>query len=135
MLLFTDSREGRGDAVSYVEPPASPSRSIQDVPACAHPLATLLENVSGVRYDLRENIPGVSFHKDGRADWTPVKVIRCDPDSDEKAVAVGEYDVNYLRDCKEISYVNSKLHPSFLLHYGRCRFTTLIALRTQSKLF
>ena len=62
-----------------------------------------------------------------------MKVIRCDPDSDEKAVAVGEYDMNYLRDYKEISYVNSSLGPSVLLHYGRCRYTTPIALRTRSK--
>ena len=59
-----------------------------------------LEDAETVEFEIRDEEPGVKYTTDGRAGWTPISIRnRFSTKSDE-------YDVKYLRRCKQIRIYN-----------------------------
>ena len=87
-----------------------------------------LEDAETVEFEIKDEEPGVKYVTDGRAGWTPVNIRnRFTTKSDE-------YDVKYLRRCKQIRIYNpEKAGWRASIQSGSTLFSTPIAARTRSR--
>ena len=82
-----------------------------------------LQGAQNIMYEPRDDIPGLSFVRDEKKEWLPIRVTKNDGE---------ELSVCNLSQCKKISYFESKDGPMFSIQRGRFRFPTPIAKRTCS---
>ena len=85
-------------------------------------LHMLLEDATVIRYEARDEIPGVVFIKQGEDEhrWTPV-IIGVSADGGK------EFDARCLNQCKSVKFFMSESGPSFSIHCSKSLFPTLIA--------
>ena len=81
-----------------------------------------------VEFEIRNEQPGVKYTTDGRAGWTPISI------RNRFSTRSDEYDVKYLRRCKQIRiYNHEKAGWRASIESGSTLFSTPIAARTRSR--
>jgi hypothetical protein len=110
--------------------PESPEtdQSVLDSPS-RYQLSQVLKDASSVNFEVRDNIPGVSY-----SSGTPASVQQWTPVSVKARHTPGEYDTDYLKACKSVRILQTS-EKSWVaqLHKGCVKFATPIASRTRSK--
>ena len=87
-----------------------------------------LEDAETVEFEIRNEEPGVKYTTDGRAGWTPISI------RNHFSTRGDEYDVKYLRRCKQIRiYNHEKAGWRASIQSGSTIFLTPIAARIRSR--
>ena len=94
-------------------------------------LKDILYNAHDVRFEVRDDTPSLLYKEQEEEKWVPIRVLKdMSVDSDK------EYDLDYIRSCKQIRYFKRDKNgdPAVSIHRGKCKFPTLIAFRTRTRL-
>ena len=92
------------------------SDSAQSVGSLQH-----LEDAEVVEFEIRNEQPGVKYTTDGQAGWTPISI------RNRFTTRSDEYDVKYLRQCKQIRIYNHEKVGWRNIKSGSTLFSTPIA--------
>ena len=87
-------------------------------------LRDVLYNAYDVRFEVRNDTPCLLYKEQEEEKWVPIKVLKDESDDSDE-----EYDLDYIRSCKRISYFKRDKDgdPAVSIHRSKCKFTTPIA--------
>ena len=94
-------------------------------------LKDILYNAYDVRFEVRDGTPCLLYKEQEEEKWVPIRVLKDMSDDSDK-----EYDLDYIRSCKQIRYFKRDKNgdPAVSIHRGKCKFPTPIAFRTRTRL-